>query len=245
MISVHILTKNSEITLFRTLEALKTFVEVIVLDTGSTDKTVDIASQFPNVVVHQAPMTGFGAAHNKAAALASSDWILSIDSDEVLSKKLVEEIHALQLDSSCVYAIRRDNYFNGKKMRCCAGWHPDWVTRLYNRTQTAFSTDAIHEKVIPLKVIRLSHPMTHIPYRSASDFLEKMQTYSLLFAQQNKGKKKSSLKKALFHSLATFCKNYFFCQGIFGGKEGLIISLYNAQTTYYKYLKLAELNRTL
>jgi glycosyltransferase involved in cell wall biosynthesis len=236
------LTKNSEKTLTQTLESLKTFAEVIVLDTGSTDKTLEIASQFSNVSLHKAPMTGFGDLHNKAASLSSHDWILSIDSDEVLSDELVKEIHALALDPIYIYAIRRDNYFNGKKMRCCAGWHPDWVARLYNREKTQFSSDAVHEKVIGCKVIQLRCPMKHVPYRSSSDFLSKMQTYSTLFALQHRGKKKSSLTKAILHSLAAFCKNYFLCRGILGGREGFVISLYNAQTTYYKYLKLAELN---
>jgi len=245
MISVHVLTKNSASTLLQTLESLKTFADVVVLDTGSHDETVEIASQFANVSVHKAPMKGFGQMHNQAAALAKHDWILSIDSDEVLSDALVQEILALDLDPSYVYAIRRDNYFNGKKIRCCAGWHPDWVVRLYNRKETAFSSDAVHEKIMGSKIKRLQHAMKHVPYRSTADFLEKMQAYSSLFALQYQGKKKSSLGKALLHSFAAFCKNYFLCRGIFGGRAGFVISLYNAQTTYYKYLKLAELNQRL
>ncbi len=246
-ISVHVLTKNSAATLAQTLMSLGSFEEVIVLDTGSTDETLEIASQFPNVKIHQAPMSGFGAIHNQAAHLSASDWILSIDSDEVLTPELIDEIQKLTLELNCVYAIQRDNYFNGKKITFCAGWHPDWVIRLYNRKTTTFSSDAVHEKILSsnLRVVKLKHRLAHVPYRSMSDFLDKMQNYSSLFALQHKGKKESSLTRALFHGSAAFCKNYFFKRGIFGGREGFILSVYNAQTTYYKYLKLAELNKKL
>lgn len=247
LISVHVLTKNSAATLAETLMSLSAFPEVVVYDTGSTDETLEIASQFTNVKIHQAPMTGFGAAHNNAAVLCSNDWILSIDSDEVLSPGLAQEILNLKLDSNCVYAILRDNYFNGKKITFCAGWYPDWVVRLYNRHKTHFSNDIVHEKVetSDLRVIKLKSNLRHVPYRSMGDFLEKMQNYSSLFAVQHQGKKRSSFSIALLHSALSFSKNYFFKRGILGGREGFILSLYNAQTTYYKYLKLAELNKKL
>nr|MBP7075382.1 glycosyltransferase family 2 protein [Rhabdochlamydiaceae bacterium] len=234
-ITVHVLTKNSSNTLFETLKSLDSFPEVIVFDTGSTDETLEIASQFPNVKIHHASMKGFGAAHNEAAKLSSHDWILSIDSDETLSPELVQEIHALKLNPQCVYAILRDNFLHGKKITFCAGWHPDWVIRLYNKTKTLFSTDAVHEKVLTqnLQVIKLHHTLRHIPYRTTADFLEKMQLYSSFFAKQHQGKKRSSLAHAIFHSWLAFCKNYFLKRGIFGGREGFILSLYNAQTTYY------------
>ncbi len=247
LISVHILTKNSAATLLQTLMSVSAFPEVIVYDTGSTDETLEIASQFSNVKIHQAPITSFGAAHNCAASLSANEWVLSLDSDEVLSPGLIEELRQLELDPNCVYAILRDNYFNGRKITFCAGWYPDWVVRLYNRKSTGFSNDFVHEKVITkdLKIVKLKHNLKHVPYRSMADFLEKMQTYSSFFARQHQGKKESSLARALFHGCAAFCKNYFFKRGILGGREGFILSLYNAQTTYYKYLKLAELNKKL
>jgi hypothetical protein len=112
---------------------------------------------------------------------------------------------------------------------------------------TQFSTDAVHEKVISknLTVVKLKHSLKHVPYRSMADFLEKMQIYSSFFAMQHQGKKTSSFSRALFHSCMTFLKNYFLKRGILGGREGFILSVYNAQTTYYKYLKLAELNKKL
>jgi len=246
-LSVTILTKNCGATLAATLHSLETFSEVIVLDTGSIDDTLEIAGEFPNVKIHHAEFKGFGPLHNEATALVSHDWVLSIDSDEILTPELVQEIHRLDLDPNEVYSIQRDNYFNGKKIRCCAGWYPDPVVRLYNRRKTRFSNDAVHEKILRegLRVVALKATLQHTPYRTISDFLEKMQKYSTLFAEQNRGKKRSSFLKALMHGTSAFIKNYFFKLGLLGGKEGFIISLYNSQTAYYKYLKLAELNKKL
>lgn len=247
LISVHILTKNSASTLTQTLFSLQMFPEVIVFDTGSTDRTLEIAAQFSNVRIFQSTMKGFGVAHNEAASFSTYDWVLSIDSDEALTPELAHEISSLHLSPDTVYEIERENYFNNKRVRCCAGWYPDWVIRLYNRKATSFSDSAVHEKIRTdgLKVVRLHYPIKHVPYRSIADFLDKMQTYSSLFALQYQGKRSSSLCHAIFHGLAAFLKNYLLKKGFLGGHAGFIISLYNAQTAYYKYLKLAELNKKL
>lgn len=246
-ISVTILTKNAGETLLSTLMSVQKFPEIIILDTGSTDDTLKIAEQFPNVKIFSTNFTGFGPLHNQATALATGDWVLSIDSDEVLTPELGEEIQKLTLDPETVYSLPRDNYFNGKRIRYCAGWYPDPVVRLYNRRTTHFTDDAVHEKVVTdgLRLVALKSPLKHTPYRNMAHFLDKMQKYTTLFAEQNRGKKHSSVSKALGHSVGAFIKNYFFKRGFMGGKEGLIISLYNAQTAFYKYLKLAELNKKL
>lgn len=246
-ISVTVLTKNCQETLTKTLQSIIPFPEVIILDTGSTDATLEIAKQFPNVKISKAPFIGFGALHNAATALASYPWILSIDSDEVLSPQLISELQNLQLQETSVYTLERENFFNGKKMRCCSGWYPDIVTRLYHRRATRFSDDAVHERILTqgLAVVQLKGTLHHTPYRHIADFLDKMQKYTTLFAEQRRGKEHSSWRKAVFHGIAAFLKSYLIKRGIFGGKEGLIISFYNGQTSYYKYLKLAELNKTL
>lgn len=245
MITATILTKNCQDTLGATMLSLQRFPEVLIFDSGSTDSTLKIASGFPNARIIQGVFTGFGQTHNAASSHAAHDWILSIDSDEVLTEELVEEIFRLDLNPNQVYQIDRKNYFNGKWVRWCGGWHPDPVVRLYNRTVTRFTDDAVHEKVIVgrLQLTYLSSPLLHIPYRCMDDFLSKMQIYSSLFAKQNKGKKHSSLGKAMMHSWFAFIKSYLFKKGFLGGKEGFIISIYNAHTAFYKYLKLMEINK--
>jgi glycosyltransferase involved in cell wall biosynthesis len=245
-ISVTILTKNCEKILHSTLEPLRPFKEVVILDTGSTDKTLDIAKTYPNVKIFSAPFTGFGPLHNLASSFATYPWILSIDSDEVPSPELIEELKKIKLDECAIYAVGRTNFFNEKKI-CFAGWWPDTVVRLYNRNKTAFSDAAVHERVLSngLRTRCLKGTLHHTPYRQIDEFLAKMQKYSTLFAEERRGKEKSSFAKALLHGLAAFFKSYLLKLGILGGKEGLIISLYNSQTAYYKYLKLAELNKKI
>ncbi len=245
MITATILTKNSSETLEASLRSLQDFSEVLIFDTGSEDTTWEVAKKFPNVRLVQGMFRGFGPTHNEASSLATFDWIFSVDSDEVLSPELGQEIAELTLTDTCVYSLPRHNYFRGKWMRCCAGWYPDRVVRLYNRKSTRFTDDAVHEKIISdgLKVITLHSPLIHTPYRRISAFLDKMQTYSTLFAEANCGKRSSSLGKAIFHGFFAFWKSYLFKRGFLGGTEGLIISLYNAHTAYYKYLKLAEYNQ--
>jgi glycosyltransferase involved in cell wall biosynthesis len=242
MISVTILVKNGEKTLEETLESTLLFPEVIILDTGSTDRTLEIAQKFSNVKIFHAPFEGFGPSHNRASSLATHDFIFSVDSDEVLSSELVQEVLDMRLDPEAVYAILRENYFHGRHITGCSGWHPDWVVRLYNRKATAFDQALVHEKIIqgPLKKIALKGTMRHVPYQTISDFLQKMQSYSTLFVEQNLHRKKGSLSKAIIHGVACFFKSYFLKKGFLLGREGFIISAYNGHTAFYKYLKLLE-----
>lgn len=244
MITVCILAKNSAATLAQTLASVKQFPEVILLDTGSTDNTIQIAEQFPNVKVHRLLFTSFGPLRNHAAALASHDWILALDSDEILSPSLQEELLALPLDPSCIYEMPFHNFYNGKRILGC-GWHPEAHIRLYNRRAAQFGNVALHEGVLSkgLHIVMLRHPIVHTPYRSTADFLSKMQHYSDLFAQQYRGKRSSSFAKAVGHGAGAFLKSYFLKRGFLMGKEGFLISFYNANTAFYKYLKLAEVNR--
>ncbi|NGX27238.1 MAG: hypothetical protein K940chlam6_01171 [Chlamydiae bacterium] len=241
MITATILTKNCQKTLKKTLDSLINFSEIIVLDSGSSDETLTIAKKYPNVKVHTSPFLGFGPMHNYVAKLANHDWILSIDSDEILTKELANEILSLQLDSNHIYSIQRNNFYNGKHIKWCGGWHPDWVHRLYHRGKTGFSEDLVHEKVkkADLVLTPLKNPLLHTPYLEISDFLDKMQHYSALFAEQNEGQM-GSLSQAIFHSWFAFIKSYIFKRGFLGGREGFIISMYNGHTAFYKYLKLAE-----
>lgn len=242
-ISVTILTKNSQTYLKEVLEHLKDFKEVLIFDNGSSDETLKIASQFPNVIIHKGQFTGFGPTHNVASSLAKNDWILSIDSDEVVTESLSQEILELSLDSNSVYAIPRHNEYKGKWIKWC-GWHPDYQIRLYNRTKTHFTNAQVHESVIAdnFRIVKLKNPLRHYSYANVSDFLSKMQTYSDLFATQLKGKKKSSTLKAVLHGLFAFFKSYILKRGFLGGSQGFEISVYNANTAFYKYLKLAEYN---
>lgn len=241
MISVTILTKNSERTLEKTLNSTRCFKDVVILDSGSEDRTLEIAKTYPNVQVHTSPLKGFGVSHNLASSLACFDWIFSLDSDEVLSDALIEEIMHLSPDPSQVYLVERQNYFNGKRIKGCSGWFPDWVARLYHRKTTRFSNDLVHEKILSDQLQRkpLKNPLLHTPYLEICDFLDKMQQYTTLSAEQSK-QRTPPFWKILLHSWFAFFKSYILKKGFLAGREGYIISVYNSHTAFYKYLKLEE-----
>jgi hypothetical protein len=117
--------------------------------------------------------------------------------------------------------------------------------RLYNRKRTKFTDAQVHEAIIAegMQHVPLKSSLIRYSYDSVSDFLTKMQSYSDLFAKQYQEKKASSVLKAIFHGIYTFFKSYLLKRGILGGREGLEISIYNANTAFYKYLKLLEANR--
>jgi glycosyltransferase involved in cell wall biosynthesis len=243
MITVTILTKNAEKYLHQVLEALHDFSEVAILDTGSKDRTIEIAKQFSNVVVYENDFIGFGPCHNLLSSMAKNDWILSIDADEIVTEELKNEILSLNLDKNSVYSFCRHNFYRGKWIKGC-GWYPDRQIRLYNRSVTRFSDAQVHEAVIArgLRQVKLKAVVNHYPYSCMHDFLAKMQSYSTLFAKQNQGKKKSSLGKAISHGLFAFLKSYILKRGFLLGQEGFVISAYNGHTAFYKYLKLQEAN---
>lgn len=245
-LSVTILTKDSEKYLAKVLAPLGIFDEVLVYDTGSADKTTEIARNFPNVTLYERPFIGFGPTHNLATHACKHDWILSIDSDEVVTDALIQEIASLTLERGCVYSFPRHNEYKGTWIRWC-GWHPDRQVRLYNRLDTQFTGVQVHESVEThhMKEVKLQAPLRHYSYDSIDDFLNKMQSYSTLFARQYQGKKSSSMGKAIAHGVFAFFKSYFLKRGFLGGGKGFEISVYNGNTAFYKYLKLAEANGTL
>jgi len=244
MITVTILTRNSKKYLQEVLEAAKDFDEVLIYDTGSSDNTLEIAQRFPNVRICHDTFQGFGETHNRASNAAKNDWILSIDSDEVVTPQMLKEIKALALDPECVYSFPRHNFYRKKWIRWC-GWYPDRQIRLYNRTKTRFTEAKVHEAVIATNCthVPLQGAIRHYSYESIHDFLSKMQIYSDLFAKQYKGKKTSSPLKAIMHGWAAFFKSYILKRGFLGGYEGFLISAYNGHTAFYKYLKLYEANK--
>ncbi len=243
-ISVTILTKNSERYLARCLEALTPFDEVLILDNGSTDKTLSIAERFGNVTIVEHPFTGFGPMKNLAASKARNGWILSIDSDEIATEAMVEAIGRLDASrTEAVYSFSRLNHYRGRPVRCC-GWYPDRVVRLYHRDHTRFSDAMVHEslQLSPRSErIELDAPLLHYPFNSIEELIDKMQRYSTLYAEQSPSA--SSPSKAFWRASFAFFRNYFLQRGFLCGYEGLLISVSNAAGVFYKYMKLYEKRR--
>jgi glycosyltransferase involved in cell wall biosynthesis len=244
-ISVTILTKNSQKYIEECLFSLIKFDEVIVLDNGSDDKTIQIAEKFKNVVIKKSEFIGFGPLKQLAVSYASHDWILSVDSDEIFSKELVNEILSLELDEDSIYSILRDNYYNKKLIRCC-GWDNDYVERLFNKHRVNFNDKQVHEGLIISNkciVKKLENSFKHYTFDIAEELLYKLNKYSTLYAKENRVEKKSSAFIAFFKATFSFFKNYILQKGFLYGYEGLLISVSNANGVFYKYIKLYEENK--
>ncbi|MGZ5044665.1 MAG: glycosyltransferase family 2 protein [Methylobacter sp.] len=242
MLSVIVITKNEAGHIARCLESVSWADEIIVLDSGSTDDTVSICRRYTDKV-YQTDWPGFGIQKQRAVDKATGDWILSIDADEVVTLELRAEIEkALQQEHYRGYEIPRLSSYCGRQMRH-GGWWPDHVLRLFRRDCGQFTDSAVHERIVVQgRTGRLTTPLLHDAFVSLDEVLHKVNCYSSLGAEMlyQKGTQ-SSISKAIFKALWTFVRTYFLKLAILDGRQGLLLSISNAEGTYYKYVKLLEL----
>ncbi len=242
MLSVVIITKNESAHIGPCLQSVLWADEVIVLDSGSEDDTVEICKQYTDsVFITDWP--GFGIQKQRALDKAQGDWVLSIDADEVVTIELRMEIEkALQQGQFNGYDIPRLSSYCGKQIRH-GGWWPDYVLRLFRRDTGYFTDSVVHERVVVQgEVGKLTSPLLHDTYVSLDEVLLKVNCYSSLGAEilHQKGVQ-SSISKAVFKALWTFIRTYWLKAAFLDGRQGLMLSISNAEGTYYKYLKLLEL----
>ncbi len=240
-LSVTIITKNEEAAIAACLASVAWADEVVVVDFGSTDKTVEICKAHGAAVHSTTYWPGFGPQKNIALDLASYDWVLSIDADERVSAALRTEIEqALSLNTNNVaYQIPRSSSYCGQFMRH-SGWWPDYVLRLFPKSQGQFSDDIVHEHVIFKGEIKtLKNPLLHISYVNLEEVLDKTNRYSTDGATKlaERGKT-ASLSSAILHGIWAFVRTYFLRLGFLDGRMGFMLAVSNAETTYYRYLKL-------
>ena len=243
MISAIIITLNEQANIRDCLDTLGWVDEIVVVDSGSTDDTVEICIEY-GCKVSSSEWSGFGPQKNKALERATHPWVLSIDADERVSDSLREEIlqAVQQPEAPSAFLIPRKSSYCGKFMEH-SGWAPDYILRLFKRDQGKFSADLVHERVlIDGEPGRLEHPIFHYPMETFEQVINKMNLYSSLAAQEKFDQgERGSLPKAITHGLWTFIRTYFFQLGILDGRQGFMLSLSNASGTYYKYVKLAHL----
>ncbi|OYY75089.1 MAG: LPS biosynthesis protein [Gammaproteobacteria bacterium 28-57-27] len=243
-LSVVLITLNEAERLRSTLEAVVWADEIVVLDAGSTDATLEVARRFTDKVVVDADWQGFGVQKNRALALATGDWVLSLDADEVVPPALAQEIRlTLQNPDAEAYAIPRLSSFLGRDMRH-SGWWPDEVVRLFRRGTAQFSADLVHERLmVEGEVGRLQQPLHHASFSSLEQVLDKVNRYSSAGAERLAAQgRKASLGTAIGRGLWTFFRTYVLKAGFLDGREGFMLAVSNAQGVYYRYLKLMLLN---
>lgn len=245
-ISAVVLAKNNEKTIGKTLNSLIEFDDVVVYDNGSTDGTISIAEGFKNVNLVQGEFKGFGWTKNHATSFAKNDWILIIDSDEVVDSELLKELKNKKLDTKIVYKLNFKAFYKNIQVKHC-GWNNQKIKRLYNKNVTSYNSNDVHEDIITegLNQELLKGNVEHYSYHSISEFIIKADRYSTLFATNNVGKKSSSPSKAFFNGMYSFFRTYILKQGFRDGYVGLIIAFSHAVTNFYKYIKLYELNKEL
>ena len=244
-LSVVVIVKNEARNIGVCLRSVAFADEIVVLDSGSTDGTPQIARSLGASVTIDSDWQGFGVQKNRALALATCDWVLSIDADERVSRELQSAIrHAIGAPAFDVYCFPRSSSYCGQFMRR-SGWYPDYVTRLFRRGSARFSDDLVHEKVIASeRVGKLQPPLLHESFRNFEAVLDKTNRYSTAGAQMlfDKGRN-ASLGKAVGHGLWAFLRTYFLQLGMLDGRMGLVLAISNAEGTYYRYLKLWLLQR--
>ncbi|MDP3588639.1 MAG: glycosyltransferase family 2 protein [Sulfuricurvum sp.] len=242
-VSAVMIVKNGARTICKTLESLREFVDVVVYDNGSTDGTLEIARDYPNVHLIEGNFDGFGTTKNRAASFAKYDWVLIIDSDEVVDEILLKTLQTKVLDSHTIYMVNFLAYYKEIQIKHC-GWNNQKIRRLYNKSVTHFNDNAVHENIMDegMKKEDIEGNMKHYSYMSISDFIIKLDRYSTLFANDNVGKRSSSPAKAFFNGLYSFFRTYVLKRGFLDGYAGLIIAFSHMATNFYKYIKLYELN---
>ncbi len=242
-ISAVVLAKNNQLTIRNTLKALADFDDVVVYDNGSSDDTLNIAREFSNVNLVCGEFKGFGWTKNYASTFAKNDWIIIVDSDEVVDKVLLETLKTKVLDDKKVYQLNFKAFYKDIQIKYC-GWNNQKIKRVYNKKITRYNDNDVHEDIIVdgLEIELLVGNMEHYSYDSISSFIQKADHYSTLFAKNNVGKKSSSPIKALLNGKYSFIKTYIFKRGFLDGYAGLVISFSHMVTNFYKYIKLYELN---
>jgi glycosyltransferase involved in cell wall biosynthesis len=243
-ISCIIIAKDEERNIKACLETLLWADEIIVVDSGSADRTAEICASFPKVKFFDRPWKGFGPQKNMALSLASSGWVFSIDADERVSKGLASEmLAAIESPSFEAYRLRRKNIYRGEWVRG-SGWWPDEVIRLFRRDKARFTNHVVHEGVeYNGRTGLLENPLEHHSYAGAGDFIRRVDRYSTLGASQlaARGKKAGTLN-ILGRTMLAFLRSYILKKGFLEGRAGLLIAFSTAEVTFYKYMKFSELD---
>jgi len=240
MITASIITKNEEMNITRCLNSLLWVDEIIIVDSGSNDKTVQICKDFGCKII-ETSWLGFGQTKQLGVEAAKNDWILSIDADEEVSLNLAHKIKdTLPSTTKKAFEIRRKSFYIDKLIKY-SGWKNDYPVRLFNRKYAKFDSRKVHEKIIldcgaPG---RIKECLNHFPFPNIETHIKKINLYSTLGANALFERKKKYLFVYPFLAgLYKFFKTYFLRKGFLDGREGLLLSLLSSLYVFLKYMKL-------
>ncbi len=245
-ISATIITLNEERHLGQCLESLQNLAEeLLIVDSGSTDKTLEIARRFGARIVVRS-WTNYSDQKNFAASQASNDWILSLDADECLSSALRKAILALKTSGTAAAAFEfpRKALYLGRWIHR-SGWYPDYKRRLYLKTKARWEGEFVHESLaVDGPVDRLQGDLLHYTCESVSEHLRSLDRYTTLAAQEllSHGKRGGPIN-SLASAAAAFFRSYCLKQGFRDGMQGFLIACFASYYNFTKYAKLWELEQ--
>ena len=247
-LSVTIITLNEEANIRRTLESIMWADEIIVLDSGSTDRTMAICREFTGKVYHQ-DWLGFSGQKNAAIDRATGDWILSLDADEPIEPELAAEIRTIMAspDAYDGYRVPRKTFFLGKWIQH-GGWYPDDNLRLFRRGKGRFGERAVHEAIkVQGTIGRTAHAIEHHAFPDLASYMASINSYSSLavteMAQRGVTAFKAGWVNILLRPFGTFFYKYVVRLGFLDGKHGLVLNLFHAYYVFAKYAKAWEHSR--
>jgi len=241
-ISVCIICKNEESKIEACLKSVTWADEIIVVDSGSTDKTLEIVRKYTDKVFVYKDWPGFGNQKRRAEELTTNDWLFSIDADEIVPEALALEIQDAVKNCSDkqVFTVNRLTNFCGQFIYH-SGWYPDKIVRLYNKNQFRFNQNMVHESVScgSAKKIDLKHNLLHYTFSDLSVYLQKRMRYANESAEEKFQKgKKGSLIQGTCSGLFAFIRHYFLRRGFLDGRIGFLIAAIQCQYTFNKYALL-------
>lgn len=241
-VSATVITLNEEQNIGDCLASLDFADEIVVVDSGSSDRTEELCLLHPKVRFFRQEWLGYGRQKNRAAELAVNDWVLNIDADERVTPELRASLAMADRAHFPAFRMPRENYFGSRRIKRC-GWYPDYTSRFYDRTACSFSERSVHETLeVNGPTGTLAGNLRHYTYRGISDYVTRMERYSTLAAGEIKrAGGNPGVIAIVFKPLATFLKMYLLKGGFAEGYAGLLLSVLYAQYTFLKYAKAREL----
>ena len=238
-----IIAKDEELHLPACLESVAFCDEVLVIDSGSTDRTRELAAAAGARVLLRAPWPGFAAQRNKGFEEARHDWVLFLDADERISPALREEVQALRARGfdKAGYRVPRVAHYLGRWVRG-TDWYPDWQLRLFDRRCGRCPQALVHESVhVDGSVGRLRGELQHLPYSDIADHVRTIDDYTTLWSQQAyESGRRTSVTELVLSPAFALLRNYVLRGGLLYGRAGLTISILNSYYTFLKFAKLLE-----
>jgi len=239
-ISICIICKNEESKIANCLASVSWADEIVIVDSGSTDKTLEIAKQYTDKIFVEDDWQGFGKQRRRAEGFASNDWVFAIDCDEVVTEDLKNEIlsHLNEANNNDVFYVNRLTNFCGQFIYH-SGWYPDRIARIYNKTSFRYNESLVHEALSckGCKKIRLTGDLLHYQYDDIYQYINKRNHYASFSAKDkvNKGKR-GGIFKASLSAIYAFIRHYILRLGFLDGRLGFAISVIQMQYTFNKYL---------